>query len=431
MLSTITRHTRTIVKSIHFQHLHWLASNSFCLNKLHCNAYRHTRGISFHTTINYLHLRWDDGDQSKYPFIFLRDNCQCEQCFHVTAMQRTCDVVGNFSVDIKPESTWLSDDGVTMEWEDGHRSSFSFKWLRERMFPKSEKEIGSMSDCGLKPVTWGSELAEKIPKYEFVKVMQDNLVCLAWLESLGTTGLTLLRNNRQKSSEALLQISRRLQCSFTKTHYGEIFTLKNKPAASNVAYTADRLALHTDVLYYQQRPGIQLLHCIEQCKGEGGENYMVDGFKAAEELRLHEPEAFKLLSTIKLTFGDVGADKLGKFFKMSERTIISLDSFGMVDGIAENNAVKGSIIHAPAEQVKKLYEAHDKLVKIFNKPENVVTYKMEEGDTLVFNNNRVLHGRAGFAATSPRHLQGCYLSWDDVYCAIRVLRLAMGKNEIF
>eukprot|EP00795_Rhopilema_esculentum_P010428 gene10428-19130_t len=384
-------------------------------------------------------------------------------------MQRTCDVVGNFSVDIKPESTWLSDDGVTMEWEDGHRSSFSFKWLRERMFPKSEKEIGSMSDCGLKPVTWGSELAEKIPKYEFVKVMQDNLVCLAWLESLGTTGLTLLRNNRQKSSEALLQISRRLQCSFTKTHYGEIFTLKNKPAASNVAYTADRLALHTDVLYYQQRPGrkkkegkgkkadirrntkmywrneqestmkmqgtelsrIQLLHCIEQCKGEGGENYMVDGFKAAEELRLHEPEAFKLLSTIKLTFGDVGADKLGKFFKMSERTIISLDSFGMVDGIAENNAVKGSIIHAPAEQVKKLYEAHDKLVKIFNKPENVVTYKMEEGDTLVFNNNRVLHGRAGFAATSPRHLQGCYLSWDDVYCAIRVLRLAMGKNEIF
>ena len=134
-------------------------------------------------------------------------------------MQRTCDIVGKLSLDIKPESTWPGEDGVTMEWEDGHRSSFSFKWLRERMFPKSEKEIGSMSDCGLKPVTWGSELAGKIPKYEFSKVIRDGSTLLSLLETVAVTGLTLLENT-PRTSESLESIRDKLGCAYRSTHYG-------------------------------------------------------------------------------------------------------------------------------------------------------------------------------------------------------------------
>ena len=181
-----------------------------------------SKNTDFETTNDGLQVNWDDGDQSKYPFIFLRDNCQCEHCFHATAMQRTCDIVGKFPVDIKPESTWPGEDGVTMEWEDGHRSSFSFKWLRDRMFPKSEKEIGSMSDCGLKPVTWGSELAGKIPRYEFSKVLSDDTTLLSWLETVAVTGLTLLENT-PRTSESLESIRDKLGCAFRPIHYGYVF----------------------------------------------------------------------------------------------------------------------------------------------------------------------------------------------------------------
>ena len=218
------KHFKALIYCARFKQRKWLAKTNFAADGRVCSSFVAGKTLTstetdFKTTSDSLQVNWDDGKQSKYLFIFLRDNCQCEHCFHATAMQRTCDVVGIFSVDIKPKSTWLSKDGVTMEWEDGHRSSFSFKWLRERMFPKSEKEIGSMSDCGLKPVTWGSELIEKIPKYVFSKVIRDDSTLLSLLETVAVTGLTLLENT-PGTSESLESIRDKLGCAYRSTHYG-------------------------------------------------------------------------------------------------------------------------------------------------------------------------------------------------------------------
>jgi gamma-butyrobetaine dioxygenase len=49
--------------------------------------------------------------------------------------------------------------------------------------------------------------------------------------------------------------------------------------------------------------------------------------------------------------------------------------------------------------------------------------RLNDGDLVVFDNRRILHGRTGFAsARHPRHLQGCYLTRDSVYSATAVLR---------
>ena len=61
----------------------------------------------------------------------------------------------------------------------------------------------------------------------------------------------------------------------------------------------------------------------------------------------------------------------------------------------------------------------------------MITFRMEEGDCCVFDNLRVLHGRDGF--TLPplepgmrerevgRHLQGCYVDWDEIHDRINIL----------
>eukprot|EP00795_Rhopilema_esculentum_P010426 gene10426-19128_t len=425
------KHFKALAYCARLKQRKWLANTTLAADGRVCSSFvagkMPTRNkTDFETTNDSLQVNWEDGDQSKYPFIFLRDNCQCEHCFHATAMQRTCDVVGNFSVDIKPESTWLTEDGVTMEWEDGHRSSFPFKWLRERMFPKSEMEIGTRrSNCGLKPITWGSDLIGKIPKYEFGKVTRDDPTLLSWLETVAVTGLTLLENT-PGTSESLELIRDKLGCAYRSTHYGERFVVKNKPGPSNLAYTAGYLPLHVDLPFYRYQPGVQVLHCIQQAAQKGGENHFVDGVHIAELLREQEPDAFQLLSSVKFSFQDVGVDAYGDYNKYYERPIIGLDTFGNVEDIAQNNHVRSSFINAPSEKVKRVYEAYFKLVKTMYAPENLVTYKMREGDMLVFNNKRVLHGRAAYEATSPRYLQGCYFDWDEVYSAIRVLRRKLG-----
>ncbi len=72
-------------------------------------------------------------------------------------------------------------------------------------------------------------------------------------------------------------------------------------------------------LFYFQ---VQLLHCIEQASGEGGDNHFVDGFNVAAKLKENNPEAFEILTSVKFAFNDVGTDEYGEFLKEFERPII-------------------------------------------------------------------------------------------------------------
>jgi len=35
-----------------------------------------------------LEVTWNDGEQTSYPYIWLRDNCQCSVCFHAPTATR-------------------------------------------------------------------------------------------------------------------------------------------------------------------------------------------------------------------------------------------------------------------------------------------------------------------------------------------------------
>jgi gamma-butyrobetaine dioxygenase len=56
--------------------------------------------------------------------------------------------------------------------------------------------------------------------------------------------------------------------------------------------------------------------------------------------------------------------------------------------------------------------------------------RLADGDLVVFDNQRILHGRTGFAsARHPRHLRGCYLTRDSVYSETALLRRRIGSGE--
>jgi gamma-butyrobetaine dioxygenase len=49
--------------------------------------------------------------------------------------------------------------------------------------------------------------------------------------------------------------------------------------------------------------------------------------------------------------------------------------------------------------------------------------QLQAGTLVVFDNQRILHGRTAFsAARYPRHLRGCYLARDSVYSETALLR---------
>ncbi len=67
---------------------------------------------------------------------------------------------------------------------------------------------------------------------------------------------------------------------------------------------------------------IQLLHCIEQVVSVGGENDLSDGFKAAEELKREDPEAYKILTSTVLEYYDIGVDHFGNYHQYARHPIV-------------------------------------------------------------------------------------------------------------
>lgn len=199
--------------------------------------------------------------------------------------------------------------------------------------------------------------------------------------------------------------------------------------AVNVAYTSGDLSLHTDYPALHHPPGVQFLHCMEQAQ-QGGQSTVVDGFRAAEVLRAEDPQAFRTLTSLRADFTDWGVDYCD-FIVQSKNHIINLDCEGQVTRINFNNATRDSVLDLPLHQVQEFYRALKAYVDIMNRPKNVVTYRMEAGDIVTFDNSRLLHGRRSYTSSGdrPRVLEGAYLDWDEVMSRLRLLRAAVGGGE--
>jgi alpha-ketoglutarate-dependent taurine dioxygenase len=57
----------------------------------------------------------------------------------------------------------------------------------------------------------------------------------------------------------------------------------------------------------------------------------------------------------------------------------------------------------------------------------------DAGEIAIFANNRVLHGREAYSGTEgqqPRHLIGCYFTYDAIRSKLRVLQRRLGTKVV-
>lgn len=61
----------------------------------------------------------------------------------------------------------------------------------------------------------------------------------------------------------------------------------------------------------------------------------------------------------------------------------------------------------------------------------LVSFRLQEGEAVVFNQRRMLHGRRAFTdeVSSTRHLQGCYVCIDEFINAYRVAKRKLEGAE--
>lgn len=87
--------------------------------------------------------------------------------------------------------------------------------------------------------------------------------------------------------------------SVQKTFFGEWWTFSDDKDHSDSAYSKSYLGAHTDNTYFNDAAGLLVLHCTEH-NGTGGESLLLDGFRAAAELRRKHPEAYTRLTNVSI-----------------------------------------------------------------------------------------------------------------------------------
>jgi gamma-butyrobetaine dioxygenase/trimethyllysine dioxygenase len=364
-------------------------------------------------------VHWADGHVSRFPFIWLRHNCECPECGSTETARRflrMTDIpasIASQSVEVDPQGD------LAVAWQpSGHRSVFGPRWLRSHCLSRSERDRRRFE-----PVTWHPK-TQSVLRYFAFSSLADPAERLAFLERLRDYGFAILTEvtcDREATERVALTIG-----TLRATNYG-IYELISRPTPQLVGDSSVPLDPHTDEPYRHNPPGITFFHVLAQSDA-GGDSTLVDACYLAEQLRVEDPDAFRLLSTIPVGFHRVL--KEGRAFHAAG-PILGLDRDGRFEGVRLLDRGMAPL-DADEELVMPFYAALRTWLTRLYDPLNQLCVKIQPGEMLIFNNQRLLHGRTGFdPTTSHRHVRSCNVDLDEFYSSLRVAYRELGREESF
>ena len=354
-----------------------------------------------------LEIAWEGAaTPSRFLKLWLRDHCACPECLHPETRQRQIDT---FAQPAAPaiRHHQLVDGGAALDviWaEDGHASRYDAAFLAgiaaEAEPPRLE--------------TWDrAALDNAPPSVGHEAVMESDTGLRQWLEQVERRGFCFVEGV-PATAEATQALAERV-AYIRHTLFGGFWDFTADMEHKDTAYTTLAIGPHTDGTYSFDAPGYQMFHCLE-FDGEGGESTLVDGFRIAEILRHDDPEAYAVLTSVR-----VPGRYLDEGVSLRAERPLFREERGRLRQVSYNNHDRAPF-WLPESEMAAFYRALKAFDALANDPALVYQRRLEPGTALLFDNWRVLHGRLAYRG--HRRLAGAYLNKEDVESRLRVLRAA-------
>jgi len=353
----------------------------------------------------WLTIRHSDGTSSRLLGTWLRDNIGSGR--HRVGGQRTFDINELPPVEVADVSHTPGSVIVSFSPE-GLKEEFDETWLRDHAVQDHHDTPP--------PTLWDSSREGSIEFVDFGRITGDPSALRDWLVQVRDLGFGLLENVPPVPDTVFAVVD--LFGYVRETNYGRLFDVRVEPDPANLAFTSSRIGMHTDNPYRNPVPGLQLLHCLIN-ESDGGESLLCDGFAAAEHLREDDPEAFELLSTQAVTFRYIEG---GLADLEAHVPLIEIDTRGEITGVRYNSR-SVQAFRMPTSIIADYYRAYRVFGRALQDSEASIGFRLDSGKLMMFDNQRVLHGRSGYRR-GRRHLQGCYADKDALRSRIRVLESA-------
>jgi TfdA family taurine catabolism dioxygenase TauD len=351
-----------------------------------------------------LEITWQNSSYSVYSSLWLRDNDPVHRD-PLTGQRRVS------LLDLPQAPQLLAAEAqpaghLTLRWDDGKTSILLLSWLRafDRSLRISPRPIR---------LPWMGQPTAAFAWCDYTEWISNPASREDWLYYVGRDGLAFLRGvptEEGAGKAALLRISASISL-VSENNGNRLFDIRGGPETSNNGYIIHPPPIRTGQPYRDPVPGFQMLHCLSAA-GPGAETAFVDGMAVAERLRARDVEAFNTLSQIPILYRF--AD--GTVELATERTMIEVDTQGQFRAICYDDC---SIAPLPLKgpRLKKYYAAYRQLAELLHEPARTVTWRLQPGELVLFDNSRILHGHS----IGSCHLQGCPIDSDGLYSALAVL----------
>lgn len=161
----------------------------------------------------------------------------------------------------------------------------------------TQRKLGEarFEPIGYRP--WSKKrITRELASINYEEYMKNDEVLYRALFFLNLHGLLLLKGVPETET-AVEDIAGRMG-PIRDSLYGRTWDVRSVPEAKNVAYTAQNLGLHMDLLYMANPPGFQLLHCLKNTC-EGGQSIFSDTFHAIKYL---EAKHYKELTHARIAY---------------------------------------------------------------------------------------------------------------------------------
>jgi gamma-butyrobetaine dioxygenase len=297
---------------------------------------------------------------------------------------------------------------LQLSFSDGFAGSFDAQELLQ----------GTVLSTGVPAaLPWRADLQRK-PLYLWAD-LQNEAVLYQALQDFIELGF-LLVHQTPTQADSILTIAQRFGFVRT-TNFGSFFEVYSRPDSTDLAYRPVALGPHTDNPYRTPVPGIQILQCLQN-ETSGGLSTLVDSLAVAAQLQQEDPVGFALLSRIPVRFEYRDAST----HLVSVKPMIEVDGEGHMTGVHYSPRLDDIPLMSQDDTVR-YHAARKRLGLLLEDPQYELRFRLNAGEMMVFDNNRVLHGRTAFnPAEGHRQLQGCYVDRDGPRSLYLVLKRQFG-----
>ncbi|MEO5973689.1 MAG: TauD/TfdA family dioxygenase [Ilumatobacteraceae bacterium] len=348
-----------------------------------------------------------------YSWRWLQDHSQDRTRYDMVTKQRKVDT---FIIDpvVRGVNASIAGESIQVTWSDNSEfGQFPIRLLAE---------VAGLvvHESPTKP--WNSSpSADNLHRATFDEVVSTDEGLSAWLTDVAKFGYGLV-GNTPKTRGGVETLARRVGYP-RETIFGGLWTLSSDQSDHNdSAYSQSFLEPHTDGTYSSDAPGLQMFCCMER-EGDGGESILVDGFAIAEQLRTTDPAAFEVLTHVLVRSHYV---EQGVHLS-ADRPVVRLGHLGNIEQISFNNYDRAPFRLPPDLEIE-FYRAYGKFHDLLIDRTRWMIVRLEPGDSLLFDNWRILHGRLAYQGR--RVFIGCYHNREDFESRRRVLQKTIDEARV-